>query len=951
MSSRALGLCVAVPFLLTLVLSPAGAMQEQTVGAVSGERSRGLVALAPPHVRDDFAAGIEALHDFWYEEAMARFRIVQRDAPDFPLGYWGEAFSLHRSPFEFAAPPLDNMRAVLARLAPTRDARAAKATSDHERRYLLALEDLIADAGTPADRHPAYAQAMGELARTYPDDIEALAFHARAILLEAPSFGRSPEVRARTAEAARRVLDVDPNHHGGLHYFIHGMDAPDTASEALNEANRYQRIAAGASHAVHMPSHIYLQLGLWDQVASGNKAAVRTSEEWIRAAGRTRESLDQHAVDFLLYGLLQQGREAEARAILDRAQRDRAEFNTGALRWYEGLWSARYAMELGVRSDVSLPRSGYRSVGEVLGLGVHAVAAGDDAGAREYLAEARAQVDADAGVEWQIAALELEAALSSGEPAVEMARDAIALQVELGRPNETPDLVKPPEELLGEILLREGEPIAAAEAFRAGAKRWPARLATRLGLARAAHAADREADARDAYAEVLLQLRQARPDHPGKVEAVRYLESTGGVPVETRLRIMPGRAPGTLPEVEKRGTGPVPMVIIPCMSCRWASFNTFMERNHARYTMYAVTLPGFGGTPTPELPMYTDHPVWFSNAVDAVEALIDSEDLHEVVLMGHSYGSVVATGVAARRPDRVRRFINVDGNVNSDRDWFEDDPALRPAEAAKVVAEYLPQLADAEYWRSFNGASLDDAARRALYHGMFTATPREVLLQYWRENTLVDLNPLFAQLEIPILDLKTVPANVESLDDYRVDYRGQMVRNGAPSSLHTVFLERTTHFVMEHRPQVLDRMVVEFMAGRIADDFHPAAALGHLGPEDLARGWLSRLRRTLSEDADGEAVDRLLDLYSDDIAYVHPSAGIKLAGRDAIRQHLSASLNTTRTPRVDLQGLVVAGDDAILTFSLQMEVRDGERWVPVRRKQSVILRVAEGQIVEVVDYW
>lgn len=788
-------------------------------GLVDNDPNDGLIGLAPEHVRADFARGVEALHDFWFEEAAERFRAVQSAAPNFVLGYWGEAMALHLNPFGHAAPPTDRMRAILERLAPTPSARVALASNEHERGYLAALDVLIAPEGTPAERHPRYIAAMGDLARQFPQDLEAQAFFARAILLEAPSFGHSRETQRRTALEARRVLDRDPDHHGGLHYYIHGMDAPDTGPQALAEADRYQDVAVGASHAVHMPSHIYLQMGQWDQVVAGNKAAVRTSEEWIARTGRSLRDLDRHAVDFLIYALLQQGREAEARELLERTAAERAEFDTGGLRWYDALWSARYAMELGPRSNIPLPRSGYASVGETLALGLYALASDEPGLLSQIQSEMAEQTSGDASAAWRIAKLMMDAAASGGDQAVGMLNEAIALQSQLPRPNETPDLPKPPEELLGEVQLAMGHAQQARSAFLAAHERWPARLATRLGLARAAVQLDDVDQAREEYAQILIQLRLAAPDHPAVRESRDFLDGTGGVPAAVRLELLPGRAPGTLPEVETVGTGPVSMVIVPCMSCRWTSFDTFMERNAERYTMHAVTLPGFGGTPVPDLPMNGDQPRWFDNAVEAVVNLIVDKDLNDVVLVGHSYGSTVALGVSAALPDRIRAFINVDGNVTSDRSWFKDDLTERRAQADQTWEDNIVQLSDPEAWRTFNGSSHPDPARRALYHGMFMATPKEVMLQYWRENSLVDTNRLVADLTTPVLDLQAVPTPSSAGDSVRAAYRDQLSRADAPSTFHTVFLGRTSHFVMEQRPELLDRMISEYLEGRLPEDY------------------------------------------------------------------------------------------------------------------------------------
>ncbi len=516
--------------ILLVGLFTSGACAIQVEEPQEAELASGLVALAPEEAREDFAAGIVALHDFWYGEAIERFRRVQSAAPTFTLGYWGEAMALHENPFGHVEPPTEAMRSILGRIADSPDARAELVASDHEGAYLSALEVLISTNDGPAERHPAYVREMAALAEQFPDDIEARAFYARSVLLEAPSFSHSREVQDRTAEASRRVLEMDPNHHGGLHYLIHGMDHPEIAEGALDAAERYRVIAAGASHAVHMPSHIFMQMGRWDEVVEANLSARAASEAWIERSGGSVADMDWHALDFLTYGLLQQGREAEAALLLDEVNEWTGTIeDDGSLRWYNGIWHARHAMEVGPRSSAARPRSGYRSIGEELGLGIHAVQSGNLREAEELLEGIATRAEEREDTTWKIAAAELSLMLAiangNADPPVEALRGAIELQVELPRPNETPDLVKPPEEVLGEALLELGRAAEALEAFEAGDARWPGRMATQVGMARAFVALDEFDRAEALYDQLIDQLRHAEDSHPILLEAQAFVSA------------------------------------------------------------------------------------------------------------------------------------------------------------------------------------------------------------------------------------------------------------------------------------------------------------------------------------------------------------------------------------------------------------------------------------------
>lgn len=271
--------------------------------------------------------------------------------------------------------------------------------------------------------------------------------------------------------------------------------------------------------------------------------------------------------------------------------------------------------------------------------------------------------------------------------------------------------------------------------------------------------------------------------------------------------------PGHLAEVERHGCGPVPMVLIPCMSCRWRSFDTFMQRNADAYTMYAVTLPGFGGAAVPDLPVNGAASIWHENALVALERLLETESLDSVVVVGHSFGALMALALAVRQPERIRALVLLDGSLTSDRAWFSDDPADRLADALAINADWEPRLADPDQWQSFNTPSITDPDRRLAYHGWFMATPPHVLLQYWRENAIRDYNLALAALSVPALDLQTISPGAD-VEAARSAYLDDLRRNGGTARIRTVFLEETRHYVMEERPLVVDRMIADFLAGR-----------------------------------------------------------------------------------------------------------------------------------------
>lgn len=279
----------------------------------------------------------------------------------------------------------------------------------------------------------------------------------------------------------------------------------------------------------------------------------------------------------------------------------------------------------------------------------------------------------------------------------------------------------------------------------------------------------------------------------------------------------PGVVP--LPEVEKRGTGPIKLLLIPCLSCRWQAWEDFMARNLDRYTMYAVTLPGYGGTPVPDLPRNTEGTPWRDNALAALSQLIDREQLKDLTVIGHSWGSMVAVQLVAKRPDAIVRLVNADGSIESTT-WTPTTRAERLAQARQVIESYSTKLQDAEEWRKFNavvlppGETIDRAEvlRLLKRHGSFLATDRGVMLQYWRENPLIDLTGFLKQLKIPILNLKALRGKDQ--EQQHAQHLKDLQTAGVPSQVQAVFLYETRHFLMDHRPEVFDRLLADFIAGK-----------------------------------------------------------------------------------------------------------------------------------------
>jgi tetratricopeptide (TPR) repeat protein len=502
-----------LPRLLTLLFAVVVAIgaTRPRVGTVSFPNS-GAAAAQP-----SFLLGLAQLHNFEYDAAALAFREAQRIDPGFAMAYWGEAMTRNHPIWmeqDFAG-----ARRVLARLAPTAAQRLARAGTERERGYLQAVETLYG-AGDKFERDRLYLEAMRRLHAAYPDDVDAAAFYALALLGSAHE-GRDPAVYMRAAATLEEAFATHPDHPGVAHYLIHSYDDPVHAPLGLRAARRYSVVAPAAPHALHMTSHIYLAAGMWDEVVDANERATAVAAERARAAGRRPPGCG-HANMWLLYGYLQQGRPGAARRILE-ACRGAATGDTGLeLRSpeqdpldpdnipagsYIQMWS-RYLIDTGefgdplAREDIQLGALAGARVTRAFVRALAAAAANDASGldaASAEMRDARQALDTTAAARpgadrvlarADVLGQELEALVLRNRgrlpDAIDLLRRAAsgetAMPIEFG----PPFVDKPAFELLGDMLLAADRTEDAISAYEAALVRSPKRTASLLGLARAA---------------------------------------------------------------------------------------------------------------------------------------------------------------------------------------------------------------------------------------------------------------------------------------------------------------------------------------------------------------------------------------------------------------------------------------------------------------------------------
>jgi len=470
-----------------------------------------------------FIRGVLLLHSFEYDDAIAAFREAQRIDPSFALAYWGEALA-YDQPLWYNE-DVAKARAALARLAPTPAARQAKAPTPREKGYLGAVETLYGD-GAKAVRNRAYADRMGELSRANPNDDEAAAFYALALLATIPDGQRDPATSLKAGAIVSAILKRNPQHPGAAHYALHAYDDGEHAAMGLEAARLYAKIAPASSHARHMPSHVFLPLGMWDEAAASDESAWQASVDRARAKGLSAAQYDFHALGWLQYEYLQQGRFAKAGDLIriveqamtaqgppkgghyDDAHPAHVESEIGrgfgalSLKSERASLRARLIVESG-RWEAMKGQGSFDNVDELFALGLASVHLGDLARAEaavEQLQGARGAAPDAANrqlaeiMHAQVAGL-LQLARGEKAAGLAMLASAAKLEAAMPRPIARPYPIKPAGELYAEALLGAGEAAEAVRAFQAALKRTPRRAASLIGLARAAAVAKQPAAA------------------------------------------------------------------------------------------------------------------------------------------------------------------------------------------------------------------------------------------------------------------------------------------------------------------------------------------------------------------------------------------------------------------------------------------------------------------------
>lgn len=479
-----------------------------------------------PDAQEMFDHGVALLHSFWYDEAEKTFSQVIRIDPDCAMAYWGIAMS-HYHPV-WVAPTASDLRKGMAAIE---KAKLIGAKTQRERDYIAAIETFYRDADKLSHRARALAwcHVMQRLSARYPDDREAAIFYALALIATAPPTDKSYANQKQAAGILNRILAEQPDHPGVAHYLIHSYDSPQLASLALPAARAYAKIAPESPHALHMPSHIFTRLGLWDDSIQSNLASAGAAKSYMARTLPDATSQDElHALDYLVYAYLQTCRDEQAKRIVDEvvsvSQLDQQGF---AAAYALAAIPARYELErrrwsaaaaLRVR-PAWFPWMRFRYAEAIthFARALGSARSGNAPEARSAIEEltsiehalASQQQDYDWSAQVKVQRLAAQAWLDHAEGdqagALRSMRAAADLEDKAEKHPVTPGSVLPARELLGELLMELDQPAQALPEFERVLQSSPNRFNAIYGAGRAAELSRNRKRAEERYSE-LLQL-------------------------------------------------------------------------------------------------------------------------------------------------------------------------------------------------------------------------------------------------------------------------------------------------------------------------------------------------------------------------------------------------------------------------------------------------------------
>jgi tetratricopeptide (TPR) repeat protein len=468
-------------------------------------------------VQKPFERGVALLHSFWYEEAEKEFLQIAADDPHCAMAHWGAAMSLWHQLWDHP-----EAKVITRGLDEVHEAKTTDGpTTPREKAYIAAITTFYSNSKklNHQARAKAYSDGMKKIYETYPDDHEAAAFYALSLLASEPHDDATFANRKQAAAVLEKLFAIEPDHPGVAHYLIHSYDKPQLAQLGLPAARRYAQIAPASPHALHMPSHIFARVGLWQDDIDSNLASIAATRK-TAAMHMGGEGHQFHAMNFLVYAYLQSGREAEAAKVIEEIKTmpkmesmygHDFDPQTNALTVFPAIydlelrhWTDAAQLQVvpgALRGDQSVTHWA-RAIG--------AARSGNIAQARqdleqievirkEFVSQKKTEYAESTGEDYQEAAAWIAHAEGKDDEAITSLRTLADKNDKLGDEPET----IPAREMLADMLLESKRPQQALAEYQTDLKLNPNRFNALYGAARAAEAAGKQNDATEYYALLL----------------------------------------------------------------------------------------------------------------------------------------------------------------------------------------------------------------------------------------------------------------------------------------------------------------------------------------------------------------------------------------------------------------------------------------------------------------
>ena len=489
-----------------------------------------------PAVQSQFSSAVAMLHSFWFEKASETFAAVGEKDPTCGMAYWGIAMTHWHQIWEAPGPAdLKAGKEALER------ADTAGAKTQRERDYIAAIETYYRDSDKldHRTRARAYETAMDQLRARYPEDHEAAIFYALALLATAPPEDKTYVNQKKAGAILEPLFAEQPEHPGIAHYIIHAYDYPPLADRALDAARRYAKIAPDSPHALHMPSHIFTRLGLWQESIDSNLVSAAS------AAKNNAPGNELHAKDYLIYAYLQGDQDRAAKQALQSPPAGRPE-DPQYMNWLyaTGASPARYAVERHQWAEAAaLPvpphtfpheRYSWTEANLHFARALGASRLGDVEAAhkdlqqlvsiRDVLVQENNKYWADqVDIQSEITVAWVTLAEGKRSEALQQMRAAADHEDRTDKHNVTPGVILPARELLGDMLLELKQTREALAEYEATLRTAPNRFDALSGAARAARLSGENGKAKTYYAKLLAVCDHADGDRPELQDARKLL--------------------------------------------------------------------------------------------------------------------------------------------------------------------------------------------------------------------------------------------------------------------------------------------------------------------------------------------------------------------------------------------------------------------------------------------